>query len=90
MTYFLYSSKVSIHLYVNKGMKANKGMIKVKFRIEVTLALWGLGCGIRNNTEIDMSNYLYSILRWLDEFIELHSVNKQINKNLKGIDDQWW
>ena len=63
MTSFLYSSKVSIHLYVIKGMKGNKGMIKIKFRIEVTLALWGLGCGIGNNTEIDISNYLCSILR---------------------------
>ena len=30
-----------MHLYVIKGMKANTGMIKIKFRIEVTLASWG-------------------------------------------------
>lgn len=59
MTYFLYSSKVSIHLYVIKGMKTNKEMIKIKFRIEVTLALWGLGCGIRNNTEIEIRATIY-------------------------------
>lgn len=52
-----------MHLYVIKGMKANTGMIKIKFRIEVTLVLWGLGCGIRNNTKIDTSSYLFSILR---------------------------
>ena len=40
-------------------MKTNKEMIKIKFRIEVTLALWGLGCGIRNNTEIEIRATIY-------------------------------